>query len=247
VNAAFDGVVLKPKDVLATWAGVRPLIGEEGAGKESSVSREHDIRIGENGLVTISGGKLTTYRRMARELVDQVLGLLLVLGAAPREIKESKTDKEPLPGGVGWPEDDDHDLVGRKIVEAGGGALDQAIGRHLADTYGTRGMEVARRVAQEPALGARIVPDRDDVLAQIDYAVDEELATTLSDVLMRRTQIFFKDRDQGLGCCDTVARRMATKLGWDEARTTQELATYEAEVGRSREWRAGLTSEKKPS
>ena len=245
VNAAFDGVVLKPHDVLATWAGVRPLIGEEGTGKESSVSREHDIRIGENGLITISGGKLTTYRRMARELVDQVLGLLLVLGAAPREIKESKTDKEPLPGGVGWPEDDDHDAVGRKIVKEANGGLDEAIGLHLADTYGTRGMEIARLVAKDRALGARIAPDRDDVLAQVDFAVDEELATTLSDVLMRRTQIFFKDRDQGLGCCDAVARRMAAKLGWDEARTTQELATYEAEVARSREWKAGLSAEKK--
>jgi len=137
--------------------------------------------------------------------------------------------------------------VGEKIVDEANGALDAATGRHLADTYGTRGMEVARRVAQEPALGARIVPDRDDVLAQVDFAIDEEMATTLSDVLMRRTQLFFKDRDQGLGCCHAVARRMAQKLGWDEARTTQELSTYEAEVGRSREWRAGLTPEKTPS
>jgi glycerol-3-phosphate dehydrogenase len=247
VNAAFDGVVLKPHDVLATWAGVRPLIGDESAGKESTVSREHDIRIGENGLVTISGGKLTTYRRMARELVDQVLGMLLVLGAAPREIKESKTDKEPLPGGVGWPEDDDHDAVSNEIVEASNGVLDAASARHLADTYGTRGMEIARLAAQAPELGARIVHDRDDVLAQVDFAIDEEMATTLSDVLMRRTQLFLKDRDQGLGCCDAVARRMALKLGWDEARTTQELATYEAEVGRSREWRAGLTPAKATS
>jgi glycerol-3-phosphate dehydrogenase len=241
-NAAFDGVVLKPADVLATWAGVRPLIAEEGAGKESQVSREHDIRIGENGLLTISGGKLTTYRRMARELVDQVLGMLLVLGAAPREIKESSTDKEPLPGGVGWPEDDDHDAVGRKIAQESDGRIDAAVGRHLANTYGTRGMEVARRIARDPALAERLVAGRDDVMAQVDFAIDEEMATTLCDVLMRRTQIFLKDRDQGLGCCDAVARRMAATLGWDDARTTHELASYEAEVGRSREWRAGLTS-----
>jgi glycerol-3-phosphate dehydrogenase len=239
-NGAFDGVALGPDDVIATWAGVRPLIGEEGAVAESSVSREHDIRIGENGLITISGGKLTTYRRMARELIDQALGMMLVLGTAPREIKESKTDKEPLPGGVGWPEDDDHDAMGKKIVDAAKGAIDAAVGRHLADTYGTRGMEIARHIAADRSLGARIVSDRNDVLAQIDFAIDEEMATTLADVLMRRTQIFLKDRDQGLGCYDAVARRMAAKLGWDEARTTQELASYEAEVGRSRAWREAL-------
>jgi glycerol-3-phosphate dehydrogenase len=76
-------------------------------------------------------------------------------------------------------EDDDHDAVGRKIVRGRERRARRGIGRHLADTYGTRGMEVARRVAQEPALGARIVPDRDDVLAQVDYAIDEEMATTL--------------------------------------------------------------------
>lgn len=248
-NSAFDGVVLKPADVLSTWAGVRPLIADEGAASESAVSREHDIRIGENGLITISGGKLTTYRRMARELVDQALGMLLVLGAAPREINESKTDKEPLPGGVGWPEDDDHDAMGAKIRKEAADGFDQAVARHLADTYGTRGMEIARRVAGDRALGARIVAGRNDVVAQIDFAIEEEMATTLCDMLMRRTQIFLKDRDQGLGCCDAVARRMATLLGWDDARTTQELATYEAEVGRSRAWRDGLnaTKEKVPA
>ena len=237
---------MKTTERCAATRVARPLISEEVPDGIVQVPREHDIRIAERA-VTISGGKRTTYRRRRSASSDQVLGILLVLGAAPREIKESKTDKEPLPGGVGWPEDDDHDAVGRKIVEAANGAVDEATGRHLADTYGTRGMEVARRVAQEPALGARIVPDGNDVLAQVDFAVDEEMATTLCDVLMRRTQIFLKDRDQGLGCCDTVARRMAKKLGWDEARTTQELASYEAEVGRSREWRAGLTPEKTPS
>src|SRR6185503_667692 len=91
-NASFDRIDLQPADVISTWAGVRPLIGDEGGGSESSVSREHDIRIGENGLLTISGGKLTTYRRMARELIDQALGMMLVLGSAPSELKESKTD-----------------------------------------------------------------------------------------------------------------------------------------------------------
>jgi glycerol-3-phosphate dehydrogenase len=239
-NAAFDGIELVPADVISTWAGVRPLIAQDGAAHESAVSREHDIRVSENGLLTISGGKLTTYRRMARELIDQALGMMLVLGTGPRQMKESKTDTEPLPGAVGWPEDDDHAAVGKVIVDASEGLLDEAVGHHLADTYGMRGIEIARLVVADPALGAELVPDRPDILAQVDFALDEELATTLKDVLMRRTQIFLKNVDQGLGCCDEVAHRMAERLGWSDEQTTREVLAYQDEVRRSRQWREGL-------
>ena len=75
-------------------------------------------------------------------------------------------------------------------------------------------------------------------MAQVDWAIDQELAHSLSDVLTRRTQLFYKDTDQGLGCAEAVAQRMAKKLGWDEARVAAELASYREDVARSRSWRA---------
>jgi glycerol-3-phosphate dehydrogenase len=70
----------------------------------------------------------------------------------------------------------------------------------------------------------------------VDWALDQELAHSLSDVLTRRTQLFYKDTNQGLDCAEAVAQRMAKRLGWDDARVATELATYRDDVARSRAW-----------
>ncbi len=238
-NRYFPSVGLTADDVIATWAGVRPLISDADATDASSVSREHSIIIDPNGLITIAGGKLTTYRRMAAEVVDKALGLLGLLGLAPEGLHPAHTDVEPLPGAVGWPADDDHALVARQVEEAGEGRVSAETARHLADSLGTRGIDVARMAAADPALAEPLVPGRPEILAQVDWAVREELAVTVGDVLVRRTQIFFRDPDQGLGCCETVAGRMAGLLGWDEDRALEEVLAYQREVARSRRWREG--------
>ncbi len=233
---------IRHADVISTWAGLRPLIAPaagEGVA-ESSVSREHRIVVGADGLVTIAGGKLTTYRRMATEIVDTVVSLLRLEGKAPPDLAPARTDTEPLPGGVGWPEDDDHAKVGRKVAAASGGRLDAPRSRYLADTYGMRAIDLARRVAAAPALAEALLPDvptRPEIMGQVDWAVEEELAATVADVLVRRTQLFYRDADQGLTAAGIVGRRMAGLLGWDERRLAGELAAYEEEVARSRRWR----------
>jgi glycerol-3-phosphate dehydrogenase len=75
-------------------------------------------------------------------------------------------------------------------------------------------------------------------MVQIDYAIDEEMATTLIDVFLRRTQLFLRDHDQALGAAAAVADRMAARLGWDAARKAAEISAYELEVARSRRWRS---------
>ncbi|RME21489.1 MAG: glycerol-3-phosphate dehydrogenase [Deltaproteobacteria bacterium] len=236
-NDYFPAAALTEDDIIATWAGVRPLISEEGAAGESSVSREHDIRVDPDGLITIAGGKLTTYRKMAEEVVDKALGMLMVTGHGRTDLREARTATEPLPGAVGWPEDDDHEAVARQVLDAADRRIGPDTARLLADTYGMRGLDVAARVAADPLLGARLVPDRPEILAQVDFAVTEELAETVRDVLIRRTQLFFRDHDQGLGASDAVAERMAELLGWSEDRMTREVLAYQAEVARSRRWR----------
>lgn len=236
-NHYFPGHDLVPDDVLSTWAGVRPLISQDAAGDESSVSREHAIEVDEDLLVTIAGGKLTTYRRMAAEVVDKALGVLMLRGKAPDDLRPARTDREPLPGAVGWPEDDDRSKVVQAVLDAGKGKVSQETATMLADSYGTRGVDVATLAAGDQALAAPLVRGRPEIMAQVDHAVNSELAATVRDVLVRRTQLFFRDHDQGLGCCEAVAERMAALLGWNQDRRVKEVFDYQSEVALSRRWR----------
>mgnify|MGYP000035024681 CR=1 FL=1 len=238
-RAYFPGHPLERGDVIATWAGLRPLMAPVGAGgeiDESAVSREHQIIVGQDGLITIAGGKLTTFRRMAGEVVDTAVKLLRLGNRLP-DLSPANTDEEPLPGAVGWPADDDHQAVAHQVAEAAGGLLDGVQARHLADTYGMRGIDLARQVAGEPLLATRLVPDRPEILGQVDWAVRHELAARVVDVMVRRTQLYYRDPDQGLGATEAVADRMAKLLGWSEERRSDEVALYQAEVARSRQWR----------
>jgi glycerol-3-phosphate dehydrogenase len=226
-------------DVISTWAGLRPLMAPPAAGvAESKVSREHNIVVGQDGLVTIAGGKLTTYRRMSAEVVDTAINVLRLGKGVPKDLRPSDTDKNPLPGAVGWPEDDDHGRVGKQVEQAGEGLVDAVTARYLADTYGTRGIDLARRVAKDPAQAERLVPGRPEIVGQVDWAVTEEFAAEVSDVMVRRTQLYYRDADQGLAAAPVVGRRMAALLGWDEARAATSVGRYAEEVALSRRWRA---------
>ena len=236
----FPSCDLGDDDVISTWAGLRPLIAPPADGvAESNVSREHQIVVHPDGLVTVAGGKLTTYRRMAAEVVDTAVNLLRLTRRDLRKLVSSATDTEPLPGALGWPADDDHGKVTAAIIAAGEGKVREDSARLFADTYGMRGIELARRIAAAPELADRLVPARPELLGQVDWAIDEELAATPADVLARRTQIYYRDVDQGLGALPVIAARMATRLGWTEGRMAAEIVAYQEEVGRSRAWRTG--------
>lgn len=241
----FPDCPLGRKDVIATWAGIRPLMAPQSEGEgvsESSVSREHQILIGQDGLITIAGGKLTTYRRMAAEVVDTAVRLL-ELERGPRELKAQTTGKDPLPGAVGWPDDDDVAKVADEVSKVGHPRVPEDVALHLANNYGMRAIDIAKMMAGNGALATRLVDGRPEVLAQVDWAVERELAATVCDVMIRRTQLFYRDLDQGLGAAVAVAGRMAELLGWDEATKARELQRYADEVALSRAWRDELTDE----
>jgi glycerol-3-phosphate dehydrogenase len=238
VAGFFPRHPLRRADVISTWAGIRPLIAPERDVKESAVSREHEILVSEDGLITIAGGKLTTYRRMSREVVDTVVPLLEMSGL-DRELRSPRTDKVPLPGGLGWPDDDDHDKVAAQVRDASERRLDQPTARHLADNYGMRGPALARMCRERPELATPLIEGRREIRAQVDWAVGEELAATIGDVLIRRTQLFYRAPDQGLEVLDAVADRMATLLDWNATERARQLAAYRTEVDRSRAWRNG--------
>ncbi len=231
-------------DVISTWAGLRPLIAPEpevGEMAESKVSREHQIMIGQDGLITIAGGKLTTYRKMAKECVDVAVNLLKLSDKLPEDIHSGQTFKFPLPGAVGWPEDDDHAKVAAELAKACDCDLSEEVSRHLVDTYGMRALELAKLCAADPSLREPIVPGRVEIMAQVDFGVREEFAASVSDIMIRRTQIFFRDFDQGLGSVEKVATRMAHLIGWSDEEKQKSVDAYKADVALSRRWKEELT------
>ena len=241
-NYYFSDNPLNRDDVISTWAGVRPLVAEESDGEdgsESSVSREHSIRIDGDGLITIAGGKLTTYRRMGAEVVEHAISKLKQFEQLPEKLADASTDVEPLPGAVGWPESGNVDDIARQILAVAGQSLAQDSATLLANTYGTKGIDIAHLVAEKRELAERLNSERPEILAQVEYALSKEIAYTVRDVLIRRTQIFFRDYDQGLGCCERVAEYMAQQLGWTSETKAHEIDMYKAEVERSRQWQVG--------
>jgi len=239
-NDAFPGAKLVPKDVIATWAGLRPLMRPMKADAnvdESAVSREHQVVIGRDGLITIAGGKLTTYRRMAAEVVDTAVKLLRLGDRLPKKLRPARTDEEPLPGAVGWPEDDEYRQVLRYIVEASDRRLSTQTAEFLAGMYGMCAVDVARIVASDPSAASPIVEGRMEIMAQVDWAVSSEFACEVGDVMTRRTQIFFRDADQGLSAVSRVGARMAEQLGWDDQRRSASEAGYRKAVADARAWR----------
>ena len=239
-NGYFPGANLSSSDVIATWAGLRPLIApppktEEGV-DESSVSREHEVFTRNDGLVIIAGGKLTTYRRMAREAVGKTLDLLRDLGDEPVNHKET-TKHRPLPGAVGL---DSANLegvaeIGRRLMAEY--KLDVDTATHLCGVYGARAPELGAAIANDRALGHRLDPELPYVWAEIEFAARRDLARTVEDVLARRVPLLLVSRDQGLGVCEQVAAMLARMHGWDDATIAQQLAEYRAEVALSRRWR----------
>lgn len=225
-NAYFPAQELTPDDVLATWSGLRPLLAPEDADEgASAVSREHVI-YDSPGFVTIAGGKLTTFRRMAAEVVDKAIGQLGLTTRSP-------TATRPLPGAVGLTESDEALEALAKSLPVAAEAQ-----RYFAGEYGVRAPSLLERVKHDATAGERLDAELPSLMAQVDEAVDVELARTLDDVLSRRIPLILRARDQGLGIAERVAARLATRLDWSAERTAAELRSYRSVVAASRAFRA---------
>ncbi len=218
-NAYFPEARLTPRDVVTAWAGIRPLVAPTVASDPGAASREHLLESGPRGMLTITGGKLTTYRSMAAEAVDAVMDRLA------RDRGRPVTDTRPLPGG-------DLDALAPTEAAAVAATRDALVGRHLVRTYGSGWGELWTSAQREPRLADPIVDGLPYLLAEVDHAIEAELACTLGDVLIRRTHLAFETPDQGRGCAEYVARRMARRLGWTDRGVDAALEDYEREVSR---------------
>jgi glycerol-3-phosphate dehydrogenase len=214
-NSYFPNARLTEDDVLATWAGLRPLLAPEDDRAASQVSREHRIVQGPNGMWTIAGGKLTTYRRMALEMVNAVVKELRKSFGRP-QYPESRTDLEPLPGG----EAGDLATFTRSGTELG---LSSATVEHLVSHFGTESAAIFNLAGENRELLEPLHPAHPAIRAEIIHIVRRELAQTLEDVLVRRLHLFYETTDHGLSAVEAVAELMGAELGWsDETRATEQ-------------------------
>ena len=208
------------------------------------MSREHEIFARPDGIVIIAGGKLTTYRRMARQAVDAAVALLTELGT-PLSTTRTTTKDRPLPGAVGVepPELEGVAVVGRLLMTEHG--LDVDTATHLCGVYGARAPVLGAAIAANRALGQRIDPELPYVWAEIEFAARHDLARTVEDVLARRVPLLLVSRDQGLGACERVADVLAGIHAWDATTRASMIAEYRAEVALSRRWREPDVSQRR--
>ena len=219
-NHFLPSAQLTLDDVITAWAGLRPLVADDAAaGNPGAVSREHAVTERVPGLVRITGGKLTTYRVMARDGVDAVQRSLGV------RVTRSPTAEMPLAGG-GLA--DPLKAIGAATTLIG----DAAVAGRLVHAHGDRWREVWAIAERAPALRERIEPTRPYVMAELRWSVEHELAFTLADLLVRRIPIAFETRDHGRAAARHVAPFVGEWLGWDESRLGTELERYEIEVSR---------------
>jgi glycerol-3-phosphate dehydrogenase len=198
--------------VISSYAGLRPLIHVPGKAS-TDVPREYRIFETARGVVAVAGGKLTTFRRMARATVDRVVRRLR--GKTASVPHPCWTHRIPL----GNPPEPGFDPFRKSD-------LADEVRRHLIDDYGTWARQIVSILEVFPAWSRPMAPGLPYILAEAHFAVTRERARTLEDVLARRTRVALLDRDQGRGCADEVSRIMANELGWSEEERARQVAAY---------------------
>jgi glycerol-3-phosphate dehydrogenase len=224
-------------DITGIWTGLRPLLAPEQQGASSErtadLSRRHTVRTSSGGLVTVTGGKLTTYRKMAEDTVDAVVA---GLGRRGLRCRTKHLRLHGTPAG------------GRVVPKAGGvGAnvrpdpADPVASRstHLAGRYGTEADAVLAMAGDRAELLGPLVPGLPYLDVEALWAVRREMACSVSDVLDRRTQSSYRDARAAADAAVRVAGLIGPELGWDAGRIRSEGDAYAAQV-RDRLVRAGL-------
>ena len=213
---ALNRAIAQPvgvEDICGTWAGLRPLLRTTSDARTADLSRRHRVRVSTSGVITVTGGKLTTYRRMAADTIDQAARLL---GTRTK----CRTRRLKLLGAEGFVAPDFGD--------------EPSVHDHLGGRYGTQADEVLALLREDPSRREPLVPGLPYLRAEAVYAARHEMATTLDDVLSRRTRARLLARDASRAAAGAVARLLAPELGWDDARVAREADEYRSSVDHER-------------
>ena len=212
---AFTGITAD--DIVGTWAGLRPLVKSGASGRTADLSRRHKVTPSPSGVVTITGGKLTTYREMAADTVDAVLAHLEHKGNGVA--RRSRTKNLKLRGAEGY--------------EALQDSTDPLV-VHLADRYGGETPTLLAMIEGDPSLAEPLVTGLPYVRAEAVYAARYEMARTVDDVLSRRTRARLLARDASAAAADDVAALIAPILGLTAEEVEAQVSDYRAAVERER-------------
>jgi glycerol-3-phosphate dehydrogenase len=207
---AINGVSttkISEADILGTWAGLRPLVAAAKSERTADLSRRHSVHTSPGGVVTVTGGKLTTYRRMAADAVDEIVKVLGHGG-------HSRTKRIILQGAEGWDAAD--------------------IPKNLSERYGADGRDVAALERSDPQLARALIEQLPYSRAEVVYAARAEMARTVDDVLSRRTRARLLARDASAAAAEDVATLMAGELGWSDDERERQVARYRALVAEER-------------
>ncbi len=233
LNKCFPSLNLGPGDIVSTWAGLRPLIMEEG--DPSKVSRDYYIGLYDEGIAVIAGGKLTTHRTMAESIVDQVLEHYDHLFDG--DFRPCSTGEVPLAGGE--MKDFPSYLRAQSLGLEGRWGLSATNVEHLIHSYGRNHMQILALGLNDPKLLKPLGPNCRVVRAQVIYGVEDEMALTLEDFMSRRTDLLHFNGEAKLE--KVVAKLMAKPLGWSRARRRAEIKRYRQRVHEMFHFRRGLS------
>ena len=207
----FD-VPVKREDILATWSGLRPLAKpEQMSGTTASISRDHLIEVSPSKLVTIVGGKWTTYRKMAEDVMD-----IAVQVGELKPKHESHTQDLKLIGAAGYTK-----FLGQELIKQK--QLDPDIASHLAHAYGDRAPMILDLCNNNPELERRLVHNYPYIAAEVVYSLRHEYAQHATDILSRRMRLAFLDNQAARLALPQVIELMARENHWSEARKISEL------------------------
>jgi len=213
-------------DIVGVYCGLRPLLAppDAGASQTTKLSREHQVAQAIPGLVTVAGGKYTTYRVMAKDTVDLVVEQLGI------DAPPCVTEDVPLLGAVGLSA-----VRNRAAVLASRAGVPEAIVHRMIGRYGDLVEEVLAQIDDDPSLAQPVPGAPHNVMAEISYAVTHEAARHLDDLIGRRTRIALDTPHRGTESAEPVARLVAPLLGWSEDDLQREIAAYLARVEQERE------------
>ncbi|KAK7462260.1 mitochondrial glycerol-3-phosphate dehydrogenase [Stygiomarasmius scandens] len=206
-------------DVLSAWSGLRPLVRNPAASSTQGLVRNHMIYVSPSGLLTIAGGKWTTYRRMAEETVDEAVQ---VFNLASKATPHCRTETLKLLGSSSW-----HPNMFISLIQRFG--LETDVAQHLASDYGDRAWSVCEWVEKEPTgetwpvHGKRLANGLPYLEAEVRYAVHNEYALKPTDILARRTRLSFLNVQSALESLPRVVDIMGEELGWSYTYKRQQL------------------------
>lgn len=224
INSYFPEVRLEPSDVISSWAGLRPLISDPNAKKTTEVSRKEEIIETSDGLISIGGGKLTTYRLMAERGVDLAAGRLRERfdvnagnGAAAKNawISGGEIRADEISG------------IAKRLAENEHLSLETA--QHLVRSYGSDYPQLVELMREDEQLREGLIEGLPQVAAEIVYAARHEMAMTLADAMARRTRLALVAGEASMECASFAAELMARELGWNEEETTRQVMLYREE------------------